>query len=71
MLRPKLLARISTYEVAPIGVRVLLLKGFRVNATIRRVEVEGLERAVGIEMVLWNCGKARKSCKMQNCMSRD
>jgi hypothetical protein len=39
MLRPKFLARISTNEVALVGVRVLLLKGFRVN--IRRVEVEG------------------------------
>jgi hypothetical protein len=46
MLRPKLLARISTYEVAAIGVRVHLLNGFRVNVTIRRVEVEGLERVV-------------------------
>jgi hypothetical protein len=61
MLRPKLLACISTNEVAPIGARVLLLKGLRVNITIRRVEVEGLVGAVGIEMVLWNCGKVRKS----------
>ena len=61
MQRPKLLARISTYEVAPIGVRVLLLKGFRVNVTMRRVEVEGLVRAVEIGMVLWNRGKVRKN----------
>jgi hypothetical protein len=33
MLRPKLLARISTYEVAPIGVRVFLMIGFNVNTT--------------------------------------
>jgi hypothetical protein len=63
MLRPKLLARISTSEEAPIGVRVLLLKGFRVNVSIRRVEVEDLERVVGIEMVLWDCGPVRKSQK--------
>ena len=61
MLRHYLLARISTYEVAPIGVPALLSKGLRVNITIRRVEVEGLVGAVGIEMVLWNCGKVRKS----------
>jgi len=61
MLRPRLLARISTYEVAPIGVPVLLSKGLRVNIAIRRVGVEGLVSAVGIEMVLWNCGKVRKS----------
>lgn len=61
MLRPRLLARISTYEVAPIGVRVLLLKGFRVNVAIRRAEVKALVRTVGIEMGLWNCGKVRKN----------
>ena len=61
MLRPKLLARISIYEVAPIGVPVLLSKGLRVNIAVRRVDVEGLVRAVGIEMVLCNCEKMRKS----------
>jgi hypothetical protein len=56
MLRHYLLARISTYEVAPIGVPALLLKGLRINIAIRRAEVEGLVGAVGIEMVfveLW------------------
>jgi hypothetical protein len=50
MLRPKLLARISTYEVAPVG--VLPMKGFSVIAAIGGVEVEGPLGAVGIEMVL-------------------
>jgi hypothetical protein len=60
MLRPKLLARVSTYEVVHVDVRLLLVRGFNANATTRRVEVEGLERAVEFEMALWHGGPGGK-----------